>query len=396
MIDPKEIGVLHTITKDRNFDGKLFRYKEDFIVQEIELDGTVLSTDREQYQTQLPKEKKDFLTATLVKEGLSTHEALGLLSRENHLSITRLGYLGNKDRNAITSQRISIFKVTPERIKTSYQKMFLRDLAYGESACKIGALKGNHFTIRIRDFNGFERLGDFVEEIKKGIPNFYGPQHFGASALNIKISESIIKRDFKDAVLKFIFDEREESEKFAESRLKLKDVFWEWLGDAAEIDRSSAEETLSSVPGFLRAEKNMLFHLLENKHDYIGALRIVPKFLRLLILQAFQSYNFNLLVSELMAGGELPDELPTIGYNIQRTKYGDLAMSIAGRSGVGDPSILEIKEMPEVSLKSFNRPARIYPKNLGYKMDGNDLMLSFELDKGAYATVLLFEMFRHF
>jgi tRNA pseudouridine13 synthase len=341
-------------------------------------------------------DRKDFLTATLVKEGLSTHEALGILSRENHLALTMFGYLGNKDRNAVTSQRISVFKAAPERIKTSYPKMFLRDLAYSDNQCKIGALKGNHFTIRVRDFNGFERLGGFIEEAKEGIPNFYGPQHFGASGLNIKISESIIRRDFKDAVIKFVFDERDESEKFAESRLRLRDAFLKWLKEDTDINRPYAEEVLSSTPGFLRAEKNMLFHLLENRHDYIGALRLVPKFLRLLILQAFQSYNFNLLLSGMIAKGELPDELPTIGYDIQRTKYSDEAMAIAERLGVNDMALLEIKEMPEVSLKSFNRPARIYPKNLEYRMDGKDLILSFDLDKGAYATVLIFEMFKHF
>ncbi len=387
---PEEIGISSTLTKDRNFDGKFFGSKEDFVVQEIELDGKTLGIGKDGQEDAEPSERKDFLTATLVKEGLSTHEALDIIAKENHLSLTRLGYLGNKDRNAVTSQRISIFKISPERLKKDYQRMFLKDFAYSSTGCKIGALKGNHFTLRIRDFNGFDRLGGLIEDAKKGLPNFYGPQHFGASALNIRISEAIIKKDFKGAVSKFIFEKRDESEIFAVSRSRLKDIFYANVDE--DVDKNSAENALAGTPAFLKMEKKMLHHLLENKHDYIGALRLVPKPLRLLIVQSFQAYVFNLTISDLISKGELPDELPTLGYDMKN----DMVMKIAETNGIKDLQALEIKEMPEASLKSFTRPARIYPKNIEYHRDDNDLVISFELDKGEYATVFLFEMFKHF
>ena len=71
-------------------------------------------------------------------------------------------------------------------------------------------------------------------------------------------------------------------------------------------------------------------------------------------------------------------------------------MSVMQSQGISDPTALRIKEMPEVSLKSFIRPSKTYPKNVSYVREYDDLVLSFDLDKGAYATIFLFEMFKRF
>ena len=207
MYPSEKIGITSFRTTDFGFNGGLFREKEDFIVQEIENDGEILSTDINGGGAMIPENKKDFLIFTLVKKGVSTQDALKTMSRDNHISIKRIGYLGNKDRNAITSQRISLFKGDANIIKKEYGKFFIKDLAYADSGCKIGALYGNRFTIRIRDFIGKKDLDAFLSEVRNGIPNFYGPQHFGASALNIAISKSVIERNFKQAIVDFVFTE---------------------------------------------------------------------------------------------------------------------------------------------------------------------------------------------
>jgi tRNA(Glu) U13 pseudouridine synthase TruD len=48
--------------------------------------------------------------------------------------------------------------------------------------------------------------------------------------------------------------------------------------------------------------------------------------------------------------------------------------------------------MQEVSLKTFERDTMIYPEDLAFKREGNDLIMSFKLKKGAYATVVLSNM----
>lgn len=401
MYEPSKIGVTKLKTNDHSLSGELFREREDFIVEEIELDGNILNTKREEDASTAPPGKKDFLYFTLVKNSLSTHEALKFLSKDNNINIKRIGYLGNKDRNAVTAQRISIFKLDKDRMKKEYPKMFLKDFGYSESPCKIGELYGNRFKIRIRDFNGSEKeLGDFIAESSTGLPNFYGPQHFGASALNIVLSKAIIKGDFKAAIISFLTEERDESVTAKEKRLLIRETFLPYLSDGASLDKTIAFETINGLPGFFYLERNVLRALVSNSKDYVGAFRLIPKYLRLLILQSFQAYLFNRTLSEALKSGNIPKSLPTIGYDlILEDKPKDIAESIRNvlsQEGISSLEDLNVPQMPEAGLKTFERDSLFYPENLSYVFSGKDLLLSFDLKKGIYATILLLEMLRRF
>ncbi len=400
MYPSEKIGITSFRTTNFDFNGGLFKEKEDFIVQEIENDGEILSTNTNDSGAIIPENKKDFLIFTLIKKGVSTQDALKTISRDNHVGIKRIGYLGNKDRNAITSQRISLFKGDANTLKKGYGRFFIKDLAYADSGCKIGALYGNRFTIRIRDFIGKKDLDAFLSEIRDGMPNFYGPQHFGTSALNIAISKSVVGRNFKQAMIDFAFTERDESGVAKSARGTLKDTFYDYVTGDSDLDHVKANEVLSSLPGFMHSETSMIRHLLGNRHDYIGALRSVPKYFLLLIIQSLQAYVFNLTLSRLDPKGDLSETLPTIGYDLELSKLTpnvrDAVDSVLAEEKLDDLAKLEIKEMPEASLKTFERETLVYPENLAYDSDGNDVILHFDLKKGAYATIFLLEMFKRF
>ncbi len=398
MYDTQKIGITAFKTKTPPLNGNIFREKEDFLVQEIEIDNSVLTIGKEQ-QPLNQVDKKDFLVFTLVKKGTTTQDALKIISRENHLSIKRLGYLGNKDRNAVTAQRISIFKGDPQRIKTQYNSFYLKDLEYSESGCKIGNLYGNRFTVRIRDVSNAEILDNFLKEAMNGIPNFYGPQHFGTSATNLKISRSIINRDFKQAVYMFLFEDRDESETAKQARKVMRESFSGKFSDESEPNQAGENEVIEGLPGFFSTEREILRYLLTNRHDYIGALRLVPKYFRLLIIQALQAYLFNLTLSKLIAGGNVPQTIPTIGYDLDidamEPSIKETIASVLEQENFTNLSKFKINEMPEASMKTFLRNALIYPENFSYLIDGNDVILSFDLKKGAYATIVLLELLKH-
>lgn len=396
----EKIGITALKTDNQNFSGDIFKDKEDFIVQEIELDKDILSIDKIDSAKELGV-AKGFLWFTLVKKGLSTQEALRIIAKENRLNIKRLGYLGNKDKNAITAQRISVFKGDYRDIKKDYGGFFLKDFVYSEHSCKIGALYGNRFVIKIRDFVGKEKLNTFLEQIKTGIPNFYGPQHFGASALNVEISKDVIARDFRKAIFNFALNERDESEIAIKARSSLKETFSAFLLEEGDLNQLEATETLNSLPGFFYLEKQVLNHLLLNKHDYIGAFRLIPKYFRLLIIQSFQAYFFNLVLSNFIkSGNNLPASLPTIGYDLELNNLDDNTRASIKATmenlDINDTSNLKINEMPEASLKTFQRESLIYPENVNWSYDSNNLILEFDLKKGAYATIFLLEMLRRF
>jgi tRNA pseudouridine13 synthase len=395
MVSLEQIGILNF--KSYNLKGKLFEREEDFKVQEIEEDGTVLKLEREE-KSEIPKEKKDYLLFTLVKRGISTPEAIKLIARNLHISFKRIAYNGNKDKRALTSQRISIFKLDAEKLNIENERIFFRDITYSNEPCKIGKLYGNHFTVTVKKLeNTVQQLQDIAEDVVKGIPNFYGPQRFGASSLNIEISRNIIKRDFESAFYDLVLKERAESKLNQQKRAELRDIFSPYL-EGKEINLEKAREILSSLPGFMYFERDSLQYLLQHKNDYIGAIRMMPKYIRLLIIQAYQYYIFNRTLSKLLEDkevNELESNIPTVGYDMQLNdnEVGKVIREILQQEGIDNTEIFKISSMPEASLKSFLHPSFFIPENFRIEKKGENVEISFDLKKGSYATILLMKLF---
>ncbi len=395
MVSLEQIGILNF--KSYNLKGKLFEREEDFKVQEIEEDGTVLKLEREE-KSEIPKEKKDYLLFTLVKRGISTPEAIKLIARNLHISFKRIAYNGNKDKRALTSQRISIFKLDAEKLNIENERIFFRDITYSNEPCKIGKLYGNHFTVTVKKLeNTVQQLQDIAEDVVKGIPNFYGPQRFGASSLNIEISRNIIKRDFESVFYDLVLKERAESKLNQQKRAELRDIFSPYL-EGKEINLEKAREILSSLPGFMYFERDSLQYLLQHKNDYIGAIRMMPKYIRLLIIQAYQYYIFNRTLSKLLEDkevNELESNIPTVGYDMQLNdnEVGKVIREILQQEGIDNTEIFKISSMPEASLKSFLHPSFFIPENFRIEKKGENVEISFDLKKGSYATILLMKLF---
>jgi Uncharacterized conserved protein len=96
-------------------------------------------------------------------------------------------------------------------------------------------------------------------------------------------------------------------------RDRMREVFGRYVLEEGEIDGEEAKELLDSLPGAFHNERMMLEHILEYRHDYIGAMRLLPKYFRLIIVQSYQSYLFNRVLSRLVEKsgiGGLPAEVP--------------------------------------------------------------------------------------
>ncbi len=392
MVSLEQIGIENF--KTYNLSGKLFEREEDFIVREIGEDGKTLSIDKPINQ-ETAGEKKDYLLFTLVKRGISTPEAIKLISRRLHISFKRIAYNGNKDKRALTSQRISIFKFAAENLNLDSDRIFFRDVAYSDNPCKIGKLYGNHFTVIVKDFNrNGEDLERIREEISKGVPNFYGPQRFGSSSLNLEVSKNIIKGDFKTAFYDLVFRERVESQLNREKREELRQVFSEYLSTGV-INVEKGEETLSKLPGFMYYEKESLKHLMQHKNDYAGAIRIMPKYTRLMILQSYQYYLFNKTLSRVISKNTAAENIPTIGFDLElkEDEISGITQEILKEEGINDLETLKIKSMPEASLKTFMHPSFFIPENFNIEERDGSVVLDFDLKKGSYATILLIKLF---
>jgi len=120
-----------------------------------------------------------------------------------------IGYAGTKDRRAITTQRMSAKRVKAERLaalnKVANQMgIWLGDFTYAAEGVKLGDLRGNRFTITLReipvdiDVVGIERAMKSVRE--KGFINYYGMQRFGTSQISTQsVGALLLKGDWKGA-----------------------------------------------------------------------------------------------------------------------------------------------------------------------------------------------------
>ena len=104
-----------------------------------------------------------------------------------------IGYAGTKDRRAVTTQRMSATRIKPERL-ASLNKMgnamgiWLGDYKYSRTAIKLGDLRGNRFTITLREVSpgtSMESIERAMESLReRGFINYYGMQRFGTSQVS--------------------------------------------------------------------------------------------------------------------------------------------------------------------------------------------------------------------
>jgi tRNA pseudouridine13 synthase len=117
------------------------------------------------------------------KEYTSTWELINIISQKLDIDENQIGYGGLKDKNATTTQYISI----PLNRSRDYELINSKNIQVLETyqhnqKIKIGDLKGNRFKITLKDIDP-NTLHIFYQNISKiqkhGLPNYFGFQRFG-------------------------------------------------------------------------------------------------------------------------------------------------------------------------------------------------------------------------
>ncbi|MBI2656496.1 tRNA pseudouridine(13) synthase TruD, partial [Candidatus Woesearchaeota archaeon] len=136
---------------------------------------------------------------TLKKTNYTTIDALQILSQKFKIPLKNIGFAGNKDKNAVTEQKISVFRGSKSFENIKFSNIELEYLGNGREPISLGGLEGNEFIITIRNLEGNEikKIQKFQNKRIK-IPNIYGPQRFSKN--NNLVGKAIIKREFRKAV----------------------------------------------------------------------------------------------------------------------------------------------------------------------------------------------------
>jgi tRNA pseudouridine13 synthase len=138
----------------------------------------------------------------------------------------------------------------------------------------------------------------------------------------------------------------------------------------------------------------MLDSLLKNPNDFAGALRRLPKKLRLMLVHAYQGYLFNRVLSRVIEEDIECVAIPLFGYETLFTggEQGDIEMSVLEDEGVQLENF-DITSMPELAMEGDYRAAFI-KVNSAFAINEDRYTCEFDLPKGSYATVVLRELMK--
>lgn len=171
----------------KQIDFRFSQNKYDFIVDEI--------------KNKKFTNKGNYLILHIKKIYLSTWELIKHISATLDIEEHKIGYAGLKDKNATTTQYISIPLMKEkylERIETNQVKIL--EVFRDSSKLSIGDLEGNTFKIALYDIKEEDSYDIFriISKIQKhGMPNYFGFQRFGKefdlqSAKEIAYGETFI------------------------------------------------------------------------------------------------------------------------------------------------------------------------------------------------------------
>jgi len=360
--------------------------------------------------------------AFVQKKSMSTQDMMNLVARHVGIRTLDVGYAGRKDARAITRQWISVEHIDPAKLaELESPKLKILDLTRHTNKLKVGHLKGNRFTIRLRNLNcPVQEAVPIATEIMeilatKGVPNYFGPQRFGYRGDSGLLGHAVIKKDtqdFFDVLLGkselFGDDEFTEARQLYQQGL-FEEAFYKW--HSAFGDHRKALKTLIRLNG----NTNRAFRQFDKR------------MLRLFVA-AWQSNLFNRVLAARMpdidtildgdmaykhANGasfcveDAATEQPRCDvFDISPTGplIGNRMTRLTGLAGEIEKPLLDAADLTEDDYKRLTkfggvggrRPLRFKPERTKIAAaedeHGDYLELHFTLPSGCYATVLLQEI----
>jgi tRNA pseudouridine13 synthase len=357
-----------------------------------------------------------------------------------------VGYAGLKDAHAVTVQTLSLGDVPPAKVEQlDVPGVRVLDVDRHTNKLKIGHLRGNRFTIRVRDSDGvrdrerdpgippgtsFETALPAAQAIldvltRHGVPNYYGEQRFGLRGDTHLLGHALVRKDPEVFIRRFLgMPHPAETPRVRRARTL--------------FEEGDLRASWQAWPRHMEAERRVLRALLDRPDDSRRAIRALPNRLRKFYVSAYQSALFNEVLAHRMAGDESGGDSAVERHAILgHLVRGDLAW-IHGKGAVfvvenpdaeqeradrieispsgpiygykvtlahGAPGEVEQRvlagqglelddwRLRGLKLKGARRPLRFPLREVELSYD-KGLLLSFALPPGCYATAVLREVIK--
>lgn len=301
--DKEERKNIHTAIKQ--FSSQLFTTT----AQEGEEKFIVVSTSKSNFDKKKFPKGRQYCHFTLYKWNIGTQEALSRLCSTLQVKSNRFSFAGNKDKRGVTSQRVSVFCITAERLNginkkhlETYDKpeteefmkgppYLMGNFTYESSQLHLGQLSGNRFTITLRGMTASdEDIKLAVESCRdNGFINYFGMQRFGNTGCNHKVGKHLLSQDFKSAVETVLMPNGNQKYDVLQATTHFKNT-----ADA----RSSYNKLRHSKWGSEGLILGFLSKHPKNKNNFFGAFNELAQNTKSLYLHSYQSYIWNLTLSK--------------------------------------------------------------------------------------------------
>lgn len=388
--------------------GEVREEPEDFQVEEVPL-----------YE---PAGEGSHLYLWLEKRGIPTDEAVRRISRRLGIARRDVGHAGLKDARALTRQWLSIpAPASFELPGLDDGQMRVLEARRHKNKLKVGHLLGNRFRLRVRGAGpALEPARAALELLaRRGVPNYFGLQRFGVERHTHLLGQALVREDAPRLVELLLVGAGREGDPAPGGR----------LGEAREAARAGEWTRVSELlPPSMAAESSLARALARGQEPREAARALGGKWLPF-YAAAWQSWLFNtyltrhleridvveagevvslhrngaaFLVEDVAreqprcAAFEISPSGPLFGRRLLRPAEGSAPRAaedalLAELAPGIDP---EVGEALGARPQGERRPLRIALRELAIEVEGPDLLLSFFLPRGSYATSVLEELFQ--
>ncbi|MBL7200291.1 MAG: tRNA pseudouridine(13) synthase TruD [Anaerolineae bacterium] len=395
MLNPYLTPDLHGI------GGRIKVRNDDFCVQEIPL--------------YVPSGQGEHVYVSIEKTGISTFQAVRRIAGALGIDPRAVGYAGLKDARAVTVQTISIEGVDPSQVE-ALDLAGIRVLSVDRhtNKLKMGHLRGNRFTIRVRDVpKDAVPVATQILDIlaRRGVPNYFGEQRFGIRGDTHLLGRELVRQDAEAFVRRFVgMPHPAEAPQARRAR--------QW------VEEGNLASSLDAWPRGMEDERRVVRVLLDHPGEWTRAVRSIPNKMLKFFVSAYQSALFNQLLAQRIASidrlqkGDLAwihgrgavfvvqdaeqeqpraDRLeispsgPLYGYKLTMAQDapGEAEREMLEEEGL----TLEDFRLRGLKFKGARRPLRFPLREVKIEYD-EGLLLSFSLPPGCYATTVLNEVIK--
>jgi tRNA pseudouridine13 synthase len=146
------------------------------------------------------------------KTGLNTAQLAKDIARLAGVKPMDVGYAGLKDRHAVTTQWLSVYRPKGEAVDWSQlqnEQVDILQVSRHQQKLRRGQHAANQFRLKIRECTGdFDSLEQRFQQIEtQGVPNYFGLQRFGFGGGNLAAAQRLLvdKQTVKNRQLRGLY-----------------------------------------------------------------------------------------------------------------------------------------------------------------------------------------------